>query len=69
MLVTAAVSLTRVFSLPGSCRYYPSCSEYAHAALQMHGARRAVLLIAARLLRCNPIFRGGYDPVPDRDNQ
>jgi uncharacterized protein len=50
--------------LPGACRFYPSCSEYAEQALERHGARRACLLIASRLCRCGPWHPGGYDPVP-----
>ncbi|HNQ35373.1 MAG TPA: membrane protein insertion efficiency factor YidD [bacterium] len=50
--------------LPRSCRYYPSCSEYARAALEKHGALRGGRLAAGRLLRCHPFHPGGYDPVP-----
>ena len=48
------------------CRYYPSCSNYAVAALREHGAVRGVGLATWRLLRCNPFSNGGYDPVPPR---
>lgn len=47
-----------------TCRYLPTCSEYAIEALQAHGAARGTLLAAARVLRCNPLFHGGYHPVP-----
>jgi hypothetical protein len=50
--------------LPNACRYHPSCSAYALEALKTHGAARGSLLAARRLLRCNPFFPGGYDPVP-----
>jgi putative membrane protein insertion efficiency factor len=50
--------------LPPACRYVPSCSEYAQEAVAVHGAGRGVLLAAWRLLRCHPLARGGYDPVP-----
>jgi putative membrane protein insertion efficiency factor len=50
--------------LPNSCRYHPSCSNYALEALRTHGAARGSLLALRRLLRCNPFFPGGYDPVP-----
>jgi putative membrane protein insertion efficiency factor len=52
--------------LPQSCRFTPSCSEYALEALEKHGAIKGTILSAYRVLRCNPFCRGGYDPVPDR---
>jgi len=51
-------------SLPASCRYVPTCSEYAAEAVTRHGFVRGVLLSAWRIVRCNPFVRGGYDPVP-----
>lgn len=54
--------------LPPCCRYYPSCSQYALEALDRHAWPKALWLIAGRLLRCNPFFRGGYDPVPGCDD-
>jgi putative membrane protein insertion efficiency factor len=50
--------------LPPSCRFYPSCSEYAVGALDRHGLIRGLGLTAWRLLRCNPYHPGGLDPVP-----
>ncbi len=50
--------------LPASCRYHPSCSEYAVQALDKHGAVRGSWLAARRILRCNPFTAGGFDPVP-----
>jgi len=50
--------------LPASCRFYPSCSEYAEQALARHGAWRGSWLAARRLCRCAPWHPGGYDPVP-----
>ncbi len=47
-----------------SCRYYPSCSEYAVRAVRLHGAVRGGGLAAWRLLRCNPWSHGGVDDVP-----
>jgi uncharacterized protein len=50
--------------LPASCRYHPSCSQYAIDAFERHGALRGGWLAAKRILRCNPFVAGGYDPVP-----
>jgi putative membrane protein insertion efficiency factor len=50
----------------GHCRYHPSCSEYALAALREHGAWRGGGLALWRILRCNPWMAGGIDPVPPR---
>jgi putative membrane protein insertion efficiency factor len=52
--------------LPPSCRFAPSCSEYALVALQRHGAARGLWLTVRRLARCHPFNPGGYDPVPPR---
>ena len=48
---------------PPACRYVPTCSEYAEEAVERYGAIRGSLMAAARLLRCHPLARGGYDPV------
>ncbi len=50
--------------LPPTCRFYPSCSNYALEALQCRRLVPALGLIVWRLLRCQPLCRGGYDPVP-----
>jgi hypothetical protein len=50
--------------LPPSCRFYPSCSEYARQALAKFGAMKGSWLATKRLLRCHPYHEGGFDPVP-----
>jgi putative membrane protein insertion efficiency factor len=50
--------------LGANCRFEPSCSEYAIAALRTHGAVHGAGLAAWRVLRCNPWTSGGFDPVP-----
>ncbi|HEY1728520.1 MAG TPA: membrane protein insertion efficiency factor YidD [Candidatus Baltobacteraceae bacterium] len=50
--------------LPGACRYFPSCSQYAYEAIEKHGVLRGTRLAALRLLRCHPGHPGGVDPVP-----
>ncbi len=49
--------------LPPSCRYIPTCSEYAMEAVERYGAFRGGLMAAWRVLRCHPFVKGGYDPV------
>jgi putative membrane protein insertion efficiency factor len=49
---------------PASCRFHPTCSEYARDALAEHGIGRGLSLSIWRILRCNPWSRGGHDPVP-----
>lgn len=50
--------------LPPSCRYIPTCSEYARIAVENHGAAAGSWLAAKRIARCHPFCEGGYDPVP-----
>ncbi len=46
------------------CRFIPTCSEYAKECYQKFNFAKASFLTTKRLLRCNPLFKGGYDPVP-----
>ena len=50
--------------IPPTCRFSPSCSEYALQAIARHKLFKAMRLIGWRLLRCQPFHPGGYDPVP-----
>ena len=50
--------------LPPSCRFTPSCSQYALEAIIRHGAMKGGWLAARRLVRCHPFHPGGFDPVP-----
>ncbi len=47
------------------CRYFPTCSQYALTAVERFGPVKGGALAAWRVLRCNPLSRGGYDPVPE----
>ena len=50
---------------PARCRFTPTCSAYAVEAFQRYGAIVGLGLTVWRLLRCNPLCHGGYDPVPE----
>ncbi|TET14457.1 MAG: membrane protein insertion efficiency factor YidD [Actinobacteria bacterium] len=49
--------------LPKSCRFYPTCSEYAIGAIFKYGVLKGSIKSMYRILRCNPFNKGGYDPV------
>jgi putative membrane protein insertion efficiency factor len=64
--VTAPIAVyQRVISpaIPRRCKYEPTCSRYAVEAIQRYGILRGLVLAGWRLLRCNPLSGGGYDPV------
>lgn len=50
----------------GSCRYTPTCSQYAIEAIEIHGIFKGTLMAIWRIMRCNPFFKGGWDPVPPK---
>lgn len=70
--VAGLVFLLRIYQIhvspafPPTCRFYPSCSQYAVDALRTHGLLRGIGLTTWRLLRCHPWHPGGDDPVPSR---
>lgn len=70
MIARLLILLTRLWQwgpsriLPPTCRYAPSCSEYAAQALHKHGAIKGGWMAIKRLLRCHPWGGSGYDPVP-----
>jgi uncharacterized protein len=67
----AFVQFYKIFFSPflgGACKFYPSCSNYAQEAIELHGARRGAWLALKRLGRCRPFTKGGFDPVPDTED-
>jgi putative membrane protein insertion efficiency factor len=52
---------------PPSCRYVPTCSEYAMEAVECYGVLRGCAMAVARVLRCHPFVKGGYDPIAKDD--
>jgi putative membrane protein insertion efficiency factor len=64
LLLIRVYQLTLSPLLGRSCRFEPSCSRYAAACIDSHGALRGSYLSARRLLRCHPFHPGGYDPPP-----
>ena len=51
---------------PQCCRFDPVCSQYAKQAFEMHGFFWGFLLTVYRVLRCNPLGKAGFDPVPEK---
>ncbi|ACN13782.1 conserved hypothetical protein [Desulforapulum autotrophicum HRM2] len=47
-----------------TCRFYPTCSQYAFEAVMIHGSLKGSCLAVRRILKCHPFHPGGYDPVP-----
>ena len=65
----ASLTLYKLLLSPlfaGSCRFLPSCSDYAREAVVRHGVIRGSWLAARRLARCHPLGSSGFDPVPHR---
>jgi putative membrane protein insertion efficiency factor len=67
LLAVYKILLSPLFT--GSCRFLPSCSDYAREAVTVHGAVKGVWLAARRLSRCHPLGSSGPDPVPGRSTR
>ncbi|MDD6285017.1 MAG: membrane protein insertion efficiency factor YidD [Firmicutes bacterium] len=69
-LIIRLISLYQRYISPAKggacCRFTPSCSAYALEAVEVHGALKGSLLSICRIIRCNPLCRGGFDPVPPK---
>jgi putative membrane protein insertion efficiency factor len=67
-LLLGAIRVYQMFFsalMPSACKFYPSCSNYAATAVELHGARHGSWLALKRLARCHPFTRGGVDLVPE----
>lgn len=56
-------------SLPNTCRFYPSCSEYGRQAIEEYGPIKGTYLALKRVLRCHPLNSGGYDPLTKEERE
>lgn len=66
-IIISAIKFYRKFISPikkPCCRFMPTCSEYAIEALSRYGVVKGLYLSVKRILRCSPLSKGGYDPVP-----
>jgi putative membrane protein insertion efficiency factor len=71
-LFTGLIRLYQIIHLPffkGSCRFEPTCSQYALEAIRAHGPIKGVWLGLRRMSKCHPFHKGGFDNVPPRDIQ
>ncbi len=75
LIKKAMIFLIRTYQLTlsprfshGSCRFTPTCSQYAIEAIEIHGIFKGSLMAIWRILRCNPFNKGGWDPVPPKKN-
>ncbi len=66
VLVVGIIKFYRVFISPlkpPSCRFVPTCSEYALMAIEKYGVARGLVMAVKRIFRCHPFHPGGYDPI------
>ncbi|NQU73576.1 MAG: membrane protein insertion efficiency factor YidD [Candidatus Omnitrophica bacterium] len=61
--ITIYRNLLSMLKLRQSCRFYPSCSQYAISALTKYGFFKGFFLSISRILKCHPFSPGGYDPI------
>jgi len=69
-ILLSVIKFYRNWISPGlrpRCRFYPTCSEYMMTAVERYGALKGGWLGLKRLLRCQPLCKGGYDPVPESE--
>jgi putative membrane protein insertion efficiency factor len=62
-IISAYQGIKQKLGLSSPCRYSPTCGQYSKEAINKYGILKGVLLGAGRILRCNPLFKGGHDPV------
>ena len=65
-IIVSAIGLYRRFvspMVPAYCRYWPTCSDYTLQAVQKYGVLKGLMMGAWRVTRCNPLAKGGIDPV------
>jgi len=55
--------LPSIFFPQGYCKFHPTCSEYAYQAIEKYGIMKGGLMAFSRVMRCNPLSKGGFDPV------
>ena len=58
------ISISPLFG--NTCKYYPSCSQYAIDTLNIYNPLTSLFLIITRIIRCNPFSKGGYDPAGEK---
>lgn len=72
MIKQLAILLIKIYKkfispmLGNNCRFYPTCSTYTYQAIEKHGLLKGGYLGTKRILKCNPFFEGGTDPVPEK---
>jgi putative membrane protein insertion efficiency factor len=64
LLIRCYQAIVSPFLPPNTCRFHPTCSQYAIDAIERHGSLKGLWLGVRRILRCHPFHPGGFDPVP-----